>query len=188
MLICRYMKNKKIGSNQYKTKYKTPLTGKIDKVIVIGLVVYGFLLIFTKSQAYAKNMAVDNWLGSHTYLNTQAVYLKGEIAPTAGLIDEDVLEPTKPNIVSYIMEVFGKYGTDVGVQAILCFYSESGLRTEAYNFNNNGTDDRGIAQVNSIHGYNPKDLYDFRKNIDAAEQIYIRAGKTFTPWYGEMCN
>lgn len=178
----------RIGSNQYQKKVKNPLFGKADKLFALGITIYALALGLKATQVYATNMAIDDWLASHTYLSAPVVTFNAEISPTLGLVSEKELKPTKPNIVAYIMEVFGKYGTDVGVQAINCFYSESGLRTEAYNYNTNGTDDRGIAQVNSIHGYDPKDLHDLRKNIDAAEQIYLRAGKSFRPWYGVSCN
>lgn len=182
------MNKYKVGSNQYKAKYKTPLVGKLDKILLLGAFTYFTLLGFKATSVYATNMAIDDWLASITYVKSPVVTFHAELAPTLGLVPPKALEPTKANIVAYIMEVFGKYGTDTGVQAINCFYSESGLRTEAYNFNNNGSEDRGVAQINSVHGYNPQDLHDFQKNIDAAEKVFLRAGKTFNPWYGKLCN
>lgn len=188
MLRYIYMNKYKVGTNQYKKRYKTPLTGKIDRVFLLGVFIYAFLLLLNQTRAYATNIATDHWLDSITYVKAPEVSFMVQPAPKLGLIPEKELKPTKANIVAYIMEVFGKYGTDVAVQAIECFYSESGLRTEAYNFNNNGTEDRGVAQINSIHGMNPEDAHDFIKNIDMAEKVYVRAGQTFNPWYGARCN
>ena len=182
------MNKYKVGSNQYKLKRKSPIISQLDKIVFLGVVIYISLLTLKAVITYSTNLAYDHWLASHTYVSAPVVVFAAEISPTLGLIPEKELQPTKPNIVAYIMQVFGKYGTDVGVQAINCFYSESGLRTEAYNYNTNGTDDRGIAQINSIHGYNPQDLHDYTKNIDAAEKVFLRAGKSFRPWYGTSCN
>ncbi len=58
--------------------------------------------------------------------------------------------------------------------------SESGMREEAININNNGTIDMGIFQINSVHwkkeGCNPKSLLDAYKNTDCAYQIYQKSG------------
>lgn len=97
-------------------------------------------------------------------------------------------EPTTENIVAYIAKVFAPEGTAVVVKAIDCFYSESKLKTDAYNYNAwNKTEDRGVAQINSIHGMKPEDAHDFQKSIDMAYQIYINRGKNFSAWYGKGC-
>lgn len=97
-------------------------------------------------------------------------------------------KPTKTNIIAYIAKVFEPEGTAVQVRAIRCFYSESGLRTEAYNYNTNGTEDRGVAQINSIHGMKTSDAHNFKMNINKAYQIYKGRGSNFSAWYGKDCN
>lgn len=89
----------------------------------------------------------------------------------------------KSEIIAYIAKVFEPEGTAIQVWAIKCFYSESGLRTDAYNFNSNGTSDTGVAQVNSIHG--KSNLTDWKTNINVAYGIYKRSGKG--AWYGKDC-
>lgn len=181
-------KQKAVGSNQYQSIYKSRVFGHFDKLLAVLLFAYLMFLAVNFTKGYATGMATDHWLGSFTYGTQPPVSVQSRIAPTVGLIDEYDLEASKENIVWYIMKVFGKYGTDVAVKAISCFYSESGLRTEAYNFNSNGTEDRGVAQINSIHGLKPEDAHQYRKNIDMAERVFVRAGNSFRPWYGRLCN
>lgn len=60
--------------------------------------------------------------------------------------------------------------------------SESNLNPLAHNKNSNGTIDTGIFQINSIHGYDEKFLQDPENNIKVAYEVYLKAGKKFTPW------
>lgn len=180
--------HKAVGSNQYKSVYKSRVFGHFDKFLAVLLFAYLMFLGVNFTKTYATGMATDHWLGSLEYGEQPAVYFQAQLAPTKGILNEEQMEATKENIAWYIMKVFGKYGTDVAVHAINCFYSESGLRTDAYNYNTNGTEDRGVAQINSIHGLRPEDAHNYRKNIDTAERVYLRAGKSFRPWYGKLCN
>lgn len=66
--------------------------------------------------------------------------------------------------------------------AIQVFTCESGLRATAFNgANTNGTWDAGIAQINSIHGYDKESLFDEDFNLEVARKIYDRAG-SWQPW------
>lgn len=58
---------------------------------------------------------------------------------------------------------------------------ESGYRTDAMNKNNNGTFDRGIYQLNSIHkDISNEDAFNFEKNIRYAWNMQTKQGTT--PW------
>lgn len=97
-------------------------------------------------------------------------------------------------IVDYILTTFAPSGRNAQTEALACFISESGLRPNAYNWNppytdKNGvlhqaTDDKGIAQINSIHGMGDK-AYDWKKNIEKAYQLYKEQG--WSIWYGWGC-
>lgn len=89
-------------------------------------------------------------------------------------------------IVAYITKKFAPEGKHVVVQAINCFYSESGLRSNAVGVNKNGTNDVGVAQINSIHGMSTEDRMDYKKNIDKAYKIYKSRGN-WSAWYGKGC-
>ena len=58
---------------------------------------------------------------------------------------------------------------------------ESGLKPDALGVNTNGTVDRGIFQINSIHkGLSNTDAFDFEKNIHFAYRLYLTQG--LGPW------
>lgn len=72
-------------------------------------------------------------------------------------------------------------------------YAESNFYTRAYNDqNSDGSVDRGILQVNSRHfgpggvfengPYTFDDMFDPKKNAEAAYIIYKRSRYTFRPW------
>lgn len=94
--------------------------------------------------------------------------------------------PELEQIVSYITKVFAPEGKQVVVKAIQCFYGESGLRNNAVGVNKNGTNDVGVAQINSIHGMSTEDRMNYKKNIDKAYKIYKSRGN-FSAWYAPAC-
>lgn len=54
--------------------------------------------------------------------------------------------------------------------------AESGLNPKAVNVNRNGSTDIGLFQINSVHGYDELSLFDVKKNIEAAREIYKHQG------------
>ena len=109
------------------------------------------------------------------YLKT-TVYASDDSHPAFVVTWEDIAEE--------IIAVFSVEGKEATQWALKCFYSESGWRVDAYNFNSNETDVRGVAQVNSVHGFTG-DLYDYKYNIRKALEIYQSSGKE--AWYGSQC-
>jgi len=58
---------------------------------------------------------------------------------------------------------------------------ESGLRPEALGVNRNGSVDRGVLQINSVHkDLSNKDAFDFEKNIRYGWKLQSSQG--FRPW------
>lgn len=88
-------------------------------------------------------------------------------------------------ITQYIVEKFQPEGRGVATRALACFISESGLRTDAYNWNTNNTADVGVAQINDVHGLSVEARKDWKANLDKAYQIYKRRG--WSAWYGKGC-
>lgn len=79
------------------------------------------------------------------------------------------------------------HGLPVGVFSRIMF-RESGCQPQARNVNRNGTVDRGLLQLNSIHlkpggvadGYARAQLYIPEINIKLAARLYKRSG--MRPW------
>ena len=61
--------------------------------------------------------------------------------------------------------------------------AESGLRSDAVSpTNHDGSIDRGLFQINSIHGKDPARLMDPLYNTQAAFEIWRSAGNSWRPW------
>jgi hypothetical protein len=73
------------------------------------------------------------------------------------------------------------FGEEANV-AIAIAEAESGLRAEAVNTNRNGSIDRGLFQINSIHckKFDCTRLFEREYNIEAAKQI--KEGSGWTAW------
>lgn len=54
--------------------------------------------------------------------------------------------------------------------------AESGMNPKAINHNRNGSVDRGLFQINSIHGF--VNLEDPKTNIESAKKVYEKQGIT----------
>lgn len=80
-------------------------------------------------------------------------------------------EPKKLNLMEKIAKTFPEC-PDV---AIAIAKAESGLKPQATGYNNNGSVDRGIFQINSIHGYG-EELYNPETNLKIARKIYEKNG------------
>lgn len=65
--------------------------------------------------------------------------------------------------------------------AVAVFKCESELKPDAYNGSNtNGSNDTGIAQINSVHDTTGYDLYDVQDNLKFAKKLYDSDG--WLPW------
>ena len=103
------------------------------------------------------------------------------LSPTPTPTPTVVAEPTpaemtqKQEIIAKIVEAFGEDAPD----AFNVLYCENrGLNPNATNHNRNGTIDRGLFQINSIHG--GEELFDIDTNIRAAKKIFDNRG--WTAW------
>lgn len=180
------------GTNQYKVKSRFKAGAMCIILIVLGVVTYGLTTITLHT------------LGAEQAIANELVKSKEIINPVLDLnvsVDEPKANtsatPTpKPgpteleNIVAYIARVFEPEGKAVVVRAINCFYSESGLRSNAHGINSDKekSSDWGVAQLNDYwHKLTPAEKTEVKANIDRAYKIYKGRGN-FSAWYGKACS
>lgn len=176
----RLAKRNRRGTNQYRVKQR----GNWKYWLLIYAVALILLMAFAK---YYQNFG-----------EVRAYSRTPILSPIPANFREPIVQPIEPEgpsekeqIVAYITRLWEKHGTDQVVRAINCFYSESGLRANAYGENTNGTNDAGVAQVNSIHGLSVEERMDWKTNLDKAYQIWIGRGAEasgWEAWYGKACN
>ena len=77
-----------------------------------------------------------------------------------------------------IRDIIITFGDDYRT-ALAVAKAESGLRCEAYHFNDNGTVDSSVFQLNSVHKKRGN-LADCKENIKIAKQIVDEQG--WSPW------
>ncbi len=118
-------------------------------------------------------------------VKNQAVRVRvGQTKPKTRAISESINEPiTKySEIEAYILEVFGESEGMRGVK-MLKECENKNMNERAINTaNSNGSVDRGLWQINSIHGHNVDKLMGHKFNTNKAYQIYKNAGNSFRPW------
>lgn len=94
---------------------------------------------------------------------------------------ETITEVQNDTPESYIREVFGYEQGERAIQMLRNCENKT-LKTDAINYNGNGSTDFGLFQINSIHGYTHAQLADYKFNTRIAYKIYKNAGYQFTPW------
>lgn len=108
---------------------------------------------------------------------TTSVQKKGvvrrPVTPTPSMTANGVEGETyKFDVVGQIKKIWGK-DANIGIAIASC---ESGLRTNAYNINSNGTLDFSVFQINTVHGA----ILDPIENITYAYKLFTDQGTN--PW------
>ncbi len=159
------MKIKRLGSNQYKkVRY---VNHWFLRLAVLFLAVMA--LVYVLSQWYEREMAKP-------FVSP---------LPEGGLQVKEVKAAertpvTEMEVVKMIVQEFEYFGPKVVKEALDIAYCESRFDPEAVHANTNGTIDRGVFQISSIHGYSKYKLTAAWENINIAKQMYKKSG--WRPW------
>lgn len=73
-----------------------------------------------------------------------------------------------------------KWNTKRMIATAIC---ESGMNPDAWNWNTNGTIDVGLGQINSVHGYNIRELTDPEFNVETMYKLWQKFGEGI--WYAQ---
>ena len=158
-------------------KRKELYASKKDRLGIMGALASSLLI---SSFVYFGSPSDVSGITSRTGVSLTSPYVSSEFNVQAAEV-EPVKELTqKQEIMNYIIS---KFGDDGGKAiAIVQTCENSKFDPKATNWNRNGTWDTGIFQVNQVHGYTLEEMQNWKKNVDAAHKIYVRAGNKFTPW------
>ena len=100
---------------------------------------------------------------------------------SSGKVSSNQPIASSTSIYSKVQAIFGK----AAPLALQIIQKESSFNPKATNLNDNGSIDRGIFQINSIHKNKVKnlnDLFDVDTNIRIAKQIYDESGQSWRQW------
>lgn len=98
-------------------------------------------------------------------------------------------EKNNETVVSQNICLIHQYAEQYGINtevALRIAEAESNFKTDAVNYNTNGSDDKGVYQINSIHNVPDSCRLDARCNIEWAMKTMQSVGTT--PWYSSKHN
>lgn len=148
-----------------KKVYMIPRRKGYKAMAYTAMTLTGVLGIFLAGMLYGQNniepIVLTQVMAKHT---TERVYLP----------------PTQDEIINEIVDQARQKGVSVAT-ALQIAECESGYNAFAVGKNRNGTNDKGVFQINSIHGLNDTERLDYKKNIDWAIKKMAKEG--FDAWY-----
>lgn len=176
------------GSNQHETKRKSDYKKILFTYLAILVLIIAGVKVWN---AYFYPPIISPLPKAHAQEKPAGESAKVKIVSPTPTIEATPTPTELEEIVAYIARKFEPEGKAVVVRAINCFYSESGLRSNAVGQNSDGpkSKDYGVAQLNDHwHKLTPAQKTDIKANIDKAYDIYKGRGDSFSAWYGKLCN
>lgn len=195
------MSKYKVGSNQFQLKLKIDESGlpteskqkillKVIYFAVLLIAVYDLTVFLSPTQSEASEN-VNQGVSQKAIDPAESMQVVAPVATPAGTFKPEPKPTELVEVVAEIAQTFEPEGKHVVVQAINCFYSESGLRPNAVgqNKDTHKSKDHGVAQLNDHwHKLTEEEKTDIRANIKRAYKIYKGRGGNFSAWYGKLCN
>jgi len=121
---------------------------------------------------------------------TRAGHIKRERGSFEKVLEDVSSDKNTPNVLALVEKASLKYG--IPKEILMAIISvESGFNPRAYNKNKDGTEDRGLMQVNYQHNLglmkeygitDPEQLYNPELNIEVGARILYENYKRFGNW------
>lgn len=186
------MQKYKVGSNQFKTRHtylRPEAWASVWMMLFFSSMLFNIFSSEVISPCPLEGCGISKVEAAGIEAKIELTQLKEKLEKESEL----------KKITAYIVEKFQPHGRDVAVRALACFISESGLRSDAENWNPPYTDidgkyheatyDYGVVQLNDKWQQVTKEQgFDWKFSIDRAEKVYVSRGKNFSAWYGRQCN
>jgi len=109
--------------------------------------------------------------------SSETIVVRAQTPPTTAPEPLQIVETPE----TYILQVFGETNGERAIK-MLKECENKFMRTDALNWNGDGSYDFGLFQVNSIHGYTKEQLSDYKFSTRMAYRIFKNAGYKFTDW------
>ena len=170
------MKFKRLGSNQYKTKWAT---GKKKtflewhwflRFIVVMVLTWLIIALVCVAKEWYDKLPVDPIVSpviAQEPITVRFVECK---------------KTSEMQIIRMITDEFEEFGPQVVFKALRIANCESKFDEKAEHLNRNGTWDLGIFQINDIQGFGKFERLAAWENINIAKKIFIKSGYNFSAW------
>ena len=153
----------------YEKAIKKPKGQKIKRSKVMGNGCFAILMIF-----YLLGVSTTLWLTKTSYnVSGEVTRVYAKEVELVEIEEVEVVEIKEPTIEEYICSK----DWDCNIALAVLTAENRSWDCKAVNTGNfDGSVDRGIFQINSVHNYPVDELFDCNKNIDYAHKIYESQG------------
>lgn len=150
---------------------------RITRIKREGLVLSALLSVYFAGRLFT-NLVIFHPVPVLASMDNVVVTVEQRVPVIKEVEVDRTFKSEKQQILAYIVEKFGDRAADAITLIHTC--ENSTFNPRAINHNRNGTVDRGVFQINSIHG--GEDMFDWKTNVDMAYTIYRSRGNKFTAW------
>lgn len=161
-----------ISNQEIVRKSKNKLTTYILAVIAVWLIILNVLILRPEKKSELKVIeSIDHRTVKMIEINDNR---------TIKVIDKREKKESPKLTGNQIVDLIYQTFPEDPHTALAIAMAESGLDPKAFNgSNSDGSNDKGVFQINSCHGYG-EELYDIETNLKVARKIYDKSG--WLPW------
>lgn len=171
-----YLKETKGGKMYYKAVLKKEFYKKKDLKKLTWPILF---LLSIPLMIIALNISSENTTVEAIQIQEERIEEVNEVEETSEVTKEYIYE----GVCSEWYDLVSQYDWNVE-EALAIMRAESSCNPYSFNdtLNYDGSWDAGLFQVNSIHGKDKDWLMIPENNVQEAYNIYLRAGRSWTPW------